>query len=108
MTQAGSVKTTKAARGTAAVRAMMPADAGPARRAGAHRCIETTRSRDGRAMMKRYGGSLDDEAIEGADLTDEEWAELIRWLGVRGLVLHIPIKGKPYLTDRANRYVGPF
>lgn len=41
-------------------------------------------------------------------MTDEMWARLIEWLQARGLVLHVPITGPPYLTDQAGNYVRKF
>lgn len=42
-------------------------------------------------------------------MSDLEWSRLIKWLWHRGFVLHIPIAGKPYLSEKATgRYVRPF
>ncbi len=42
-------------------------------------------------------------------MTDKDWSRLIFWLSKRGWVLHVPIEGKPYLTDKSTgRCVGSF
>lgn len=33
-------------------------------------------------------------------MTDKEWANIIKWLQKNNLVLHIPIKGKIYFTQK--------
>jgi hypothetical protein len=39
-------------------------------------------------------------------MTDAQWKEICDWLTFHGLVLHIPIKGPAYLTDKiTGRYV---